>query len=135
MSLPVTATAPMQLPAPNGGVPKKRTKERTCPCHIGLQTVRLYGKLATIARFVSDSSRKSIIYDGILAMEWGPTSEELVNLSAYEGAVSTPCAGSGDWRGSEEEAPNAGFEERRLGGGWRMMMVRRVVKVKVILKS
>lgn len=84
MSLPVTATAPMQLPAPNGGVPKKRTKERTCPCHIGLQTVRLYGKLATIARFVSDSSRKSIIYDGILAMEWGPSSEELVNLSAYE---------------------------------------------------
>ncbi|CAK9077379.1 unnamed protein product [Durusdinium trenchii] len=28
--------------------------------------------------------RKSIIYDGILAMEWGPSSEELVNLSAYE---------------------------------------------------
>lgn len=28
--------------------------------------------------------RKSIIYDGILAMEWGPESEELVNLSSYE---------------------------------------------------
>jgi hypothetical protein len=28
--------------------------------------------------------RKSIIYDGILAMEWGSESEELVNLSSYE---------------------------------------------------
>ena len=28
--------------------------------------------------------RKSIIYDSILAMEWGPESEELVNLSSYE---------------------------------------------------
>jgi len=45
--------------------------------------------------------RKSRIYDGILAKEWGPDEEELVNLTSYEAQFPLHPTGEGE----EEERP------------------------------
>lgn len=45
--------------------------------------------------------RKSRIYDGILAKEWGPDEEELVNLASYEAQFPLHQTGEGE----EEERP------------------------------
>lgn len=57
--------------------------------------------------------RKSIIYDSILAMEWGPESEELVNLSSYEAQF--PLHQAGEDRPGSAASSASGKVKKKSG--------------------
>lgn len=57
--------------------------------------------------------RKSIIYDGILAMEWGPESEELANLSSYEAQF--PLHQAGEERPGSAASSASGKQKKKSG--------------------
>jgi len=62
--------------------------------------------------------RKSRIYDGILAKEWGPGEEHLVNLSSYEAQFPLNHSDDDDGRpGSASSSQRRGSRKARKGPG------------------